>query len=173
VQCFVNARRGWWFQYDGALNNHFCCVQKDNVRNQREHLILLLANAHARLRKPPPDPNGPVRSPSLCWAISSSRHISILHFASCKCYSIPTVYHIICRAVIQPLMCPVCIYNMCSKSWYTILWVLLSLPAGWSGDQGGDEQGVQELQAVVQVPRPKKEPDVSVQRQEKFRSLAS
>lgn len=51
--------------------------------------------------------------------------------------------------------------------------LVVSCAARWAGDQGGDEQGVQELQAVVQVPRPKEEPDVSFQRREKFWSLAS
>lgn len=36
-----------------------------------------------------------------------------------------------------------------------------SFAAGRTGNQGGHEQGVQELQAVVQVPRSEEEPDVS------------
>jgi callose synthase len=42
-------------------NCYFFDSQKDNVRNQREHLILLLANSHIRLY-PKPEPLNKVLS---------------------------------------------------------------------------------------------------------------
>lgn len=56
-----------------------CGFQRDNVANQREHLILLLANAHIRLKDPRPEPLHKVSIPNLpqslrpqkvarCWA---------------------------------------------------------------------------------------------------------
>lgn len=38
-----------------SITTCYCCLQRDNVRNQREHLILLLANVHIRL-SPKPEP---------------------------------------------------------------------------------------------------------------------
>jgi hypothetical protein len=48
----------------GCMNAFVVCVnlfwlQKDNVANQRENLILLLANVHIR-QKPKPDPENKV-----------------------------------------------------------------------------------------------------------------
>ncbi|KAK9292439.1 hypothetical protein L1049_020411 [Liquidambar formosana] len=46
------------FGFQALINNGFwfnSCLQRDNVRNQREHLILLLANNHIRLH-PKPEP---------------------------------------------------------------------------------------------------------------------
>ena len=43
----------------------FLWIPRDNVRNQREHLILLLANSHIRLH-PKPEPLNKVQNVLVC-----------------------------------------------------------------------------------------------------------
>lgn len=50
--------QSYGFLISSAFTNKFCDSQKDNVSNQREHIVLLLANEQSRLGIP--DENEPV-----------------------------------------------------------------------------------------------------------------
>ncbi|KAF7840108.1 callose synthase 5-like [Senna tora] len=54
----------WLRAMFGLVMLLFIWAQRDNVRNQREHLILLLANSHIRLL-PKPEPLNKARKPAL------------------------------------------------------------------------------------------------------------
>jgi len=62
-----------WFHLDLILASY---VQRDSVRNQREHLILFLANVHIRL-EPKPEPLSKVCS--LSQFISVVDHNSVIN----------------------------------------------------------------------------------------------
>lgn len=72
----------------------FWCLQRDNVRNQREHLTLLLANVHIRLN-PKPEPLNKVCSIFMCQTITtlyseffydfSVRYLTPVMNPPCKC----------------------------------------------------------------------------------------